>query len=40
VSCADQEADLLLQMIIAGGYPAARIIGEVREGASKVVVEA
>jgi selenide,water dikinase len=40
VSCAAQEADVLLQTIVADGNPAARIIGEVREGASKVVVEA
>jgi hypothetical protein len=31
---------MLLQAIIADGYPAARIIGEVRDGASNVVVEA
>jgi selenide,water dikinase len=40
VSCAAQEADALLQTIITEGYPAARIVGDVREGASKVIVEA
>jgi selenide,water dikinase len=39
VSCAAQKADALLQTIVAEGYSSAKIIGEVREGGAKVVVE-
>jgi selenide,water dikinase len=40
VACASERADALLAMIVAEGYPAARIIGEVRDGKPQVVVEA
>ena len=38
VSCASAEAGAILSMSIAGGYPAARIIGSVSAGESRVVV--
>ena len=40
VACAPDRADALLKMIVADGYPSARIIGEVNDGQSRVVVEA
>jgi selenide, water dikinase len=39
VSCAPDHAEQLLKTIVAAGYPAARIIGGVKEGESRVVVE-
>ncbi len=40
VSCAPERAEMLLETIVAAGYPAARIIGTVSEGEPEVVVEA
>jgi selenide,water dikinase len=40
VACAPDRADALLKTIVAAGYPAARIIGEVRDGAPRVMIEA
>ena len=40
VACAPDRAETLVETIAASGYPAARIIGEVNEGAPRVVVEA
>jgi selenide, water dikinase len=40
VACAPDHADALLKTIVASGYPAARIIGEVKDGGPRVVVEA
>jgi selenide,water dikinase len=40
VACAPDHADGLLKTIVASGYPAARIIGEVKNGGPRVVVEA
>jgi selenide, water dikinase len=39
VACAQDRAEALRDMIIAAGYPAARIIGQVLEGEPRVVVE-
>jgi len=39
VACAPEHAEQLLKTIIAAGYPTARIIGGVKEGESRVVVE-
>ncbi|MGO9702442.1 MAG: selenide, water dikinase SelD [Xanthobacteraceae bacterium] len=39
VACAPDRADALLKTIVASGYPAARIIGEVKDGVTRVVVE-
>ena len=39
VSCAPDRADTLLDTIVATGYPAARIIGSIENGAPRVVVE-
>lgn len=40
VACAPDRIDVLLQTIVASGYPAARIIGEVKDGEARIVVEA
>lgn len=40
VACAPDRADALLKTIVASGYPAARIIGEVKDGEPRIVVEA
>ena len=40
VACAPERADALLKMIVTEGYPTACIIGEVRNGDPRVVVEA
>jgi selenide,water dikinase len=40
ISCAPERADALLETIVQSGYPAARIIGEVRDGEARVTVEA
>jgi selenide,water dikinase len=40
VACAPDRADAILQTITAGGYPTARIIGRVEQGAPEVRVEA
>jgi selenide,water dikinase len=40
VACAPDRADALLGTIVAAGYPAARIIGEVKDGEPRVEVEA
>jgi selenide, water dikinase len=40
VSCAADRADALLETIVGAGFPAARIIGEVKDGDPRVVVEA
>jgi len=40
VACDADRADALLESIVAAGFPAARIIGEVRDGEPRVVVEA
>jgi selenide, water dikinase len=40
VACAPDRADALLETIVAAGYPAARIIGEAKDGAPRVVLEA
>ena len=39
ISCEPERADILLQTIIAGGYPAARIIGQVSAGDPAIRVE-
>lgn len=39
VSCAPDRADTLLDTIVATGYPAARIIGSIENGAPRVFVE-
>jgi selenide,water dikinase len=39
VSCAADRAAALLDIIVAAGHPAARIIGEVKDGEPRVVVE-
>jgi selenide,water dikinase len=39
-SCAAGEANAALDMIVAAGYPAARIIGEVKDGEPHVAVAA
>jgi selenide, water dikinase len=39
VACAADRADALLKMIVGAGYPAARIVGAVRDGEPRVVVE-
>lgn len=39
VACAPERADALLDMIVADGYPAAAIIGDVRSGQPQVIVE-
>ncbi len=39
VACAAARADALLKTIVAAGYPFASIIGEVREGEPRIVVE-
>lgn len=39
IACAGAEADAILRMILDAGYPAARIIGEVKDGEPRVVVE-
>jgi len=40
VACAPDRAEALVKAIVGAGYPAARIIGEVRDGAPRVVLEA
>ncbi len=40
VSCAPERADVMVDAIVAAGYPAARIVGAVTDGEPKVVVEA
>ena len=40
VACAPDRADALLKTIVASGYPAARIIGEVKDGEPRIVVVA
>jgi len=40
VACARDHADALLGTIVAAGYPAARIIGEVTDGKPRIVIEA
>jgi selenide, water dikinase len=40
VACAEGSADAILEAILKAGFPAARIIGEVRDGEPRVVVEA
>jgi selenide,water dikinase len=40
VSCAPERAGAILQTITAAGYPAARLIGHVEQGAAEVRVEA
>jgi selenide, water dikinase len=39
VACAPDRADALLKTIVASGYPAARIIGEVKDDVTRVVVK-
>jgi len=39
IACASDRADAVLKTIMAAGYPAARIIGEVKEGEPRVMVE-
>jgi selenide,water dikinase len=39
VACDPSRADELLKTIIAAGYPAARIVGHVKEGKARVLVE-
>ena len=39
VACAADRSDALLKTIVASGYPAARVIGEVKDGAPRVVLE-
>ena len=39
IACAPERADLLVGMIVASGYPAARIIGDVNAGEPGVVIE-
>jgi selenide,water dikinase len=39
VACAADHADALFETIVTSGYPAARIIGEVTDGAPRVVLE-
>ena len=39
VACAPGRADALLKTIVTSGYPAARIIGEVKDGARRVVLQ-
>lgn len=40
VACAPDRADALLEAIVASGHSAARVIGEVKEGEPRIVVEA
>jgi selenide, water dikinase len=40
VACAPDRAETLVETIAASGYPGARIVGEVKDGAPRVVVEA
>ena len=40
VACAPDRADALLKTIVASGYPAARIIGEVKDGEPRIAVVA
>jgi selenide, water dikinase len=40
VACAAEHADALLKTIVSAGFPAARIIGDVKDGEPRVVVEA
>jgi selenide,water dikinase len=40
VACAPDRANAILQTVTAGGYPMARIIGRVEQGAPEVRVEA
>jgi selenide,water dikinase len=39
IACAPEEADILLRTIIDAEYPAARIIGDVKDGQPRVLVE-
>jgi len=39
VACAPDRAEALLKTIVGAGYPAARIIGAVKYGEPRVVVE-
>jgi selenide, water dikinase len=39
IACAPDRADVLLATIVAAGYPAARIIGDVKDGEPCIVVE-
>ena len=39
VSCAPEHAQMILQSIVAAGYPAARIIGRVEQGSPKIKIE-
>jgi selenide,water dikinase len=39
ISCAPDQADAILKTITAAGYPAARIIGTIADGAPSVVIE-
>jgi selenide,water dikinase len=39
VACARDRADALLETIVAAGYPAARIVGNVTDGEPRVVIE-
>jgi selenide,water dikinase len=38
IACAAEHADAILKTIVADGYPAARIIGDVKNGEARVVV--
>jgi hypothetical protein len=38
--CAADEADATRDMIVAAGYPAARVIGEAKDGEPRVAVAA
>jgi selenide,water dikinase len=38
IACAPERADSILKTIVADGYPAARIIGDVKNGEPRVVV--
>jgi selenide,water dikinase len=40
ISCAPDRAEALLDTIVAAGYPAAETIGEIKDGAPQVVIEA
>ncbi len=40
ISCAPGKAEALLKDIVAAGYPAAPIVGEITDGRPLVVVEA
>jgi selenide,water dikinase len=40
IACAPERAEAILKMVTAAGYPAARLIGRVEEGAPEVRVEA